>query len=97
MNLNFIRSIMTGLAGVIPLIVVFFGCTTGVDGAIDCSLSWVSPQYALILSGILGVLSFILKAFSQGGTVTENLANKSVVVTPEVKEGTVTPSQVAGG
>lgn len=95
--MNLLRSILTGLAGVIPLLVVFFGCTTGLDGTIDCKLSWIPPQYAFVLAGILGVASFLLKAFSQGGTVGENLANKSVVVTPEVKSGTVTPSQVSSG
>ena len=95
MNLNLIRSIMTGLAGVLPLVVVFFGCTTdAVTGSISCTTSWIPPEYTLYVAGALGIGSFLLKMFSQGGTVGENLAKPSVVVTPEVKAGTVTPSQV---
>ena len=96
MNLNFIRSIMTGLAGVIPLIVVFFGCKSdAITGAMSCVDSWVPPQYAVVLAGVLGVISFLLKMFGQGGTVGENLASPSVAVTPEAKVGTVTPAQVS--
>lgn len=92
--MNMFRSILTGLAGIIPLIIVFFGCEASIDGSVDCKLSWIPPQYAFALAGILGVLSFVLKAFTQGGTIGENLTNKSVVVTPEVKIGTVVESQV---
>lgn len=95
MNLNFIRSILTGLAGVIPVLVVFFGCTPdAVTGAVSCASSWVPPQYSLLLAGVLGILSFVLKMFGQGGTMAENLAKPSVVVTPEAKAGTVTEAQV---
>lgn len=96
MNLNFIRSVLTGLAGVLPILVVFFGCTTNtVTNAISCTTSWIPAEYTILLAGGLGILSFVLKMFGQGGTATENLTSPSVAVTQESKPGTVTEKQVA--
>lgn len=95
MNLNLIRSIMTGLAGIIPLVVTFFGCSSdAVTGNVSCSSSWIPVEYSLYLAGALGVASFLIKMFGQGGTLGENLTKPSVVVTPEIKPGTVTETQV---
>lgn len=94
MNLNKIRSILTFLAGAMPILTVAFGCTVDALGTTDCSGTWVPAQYIFLLSGAFGILSVLIKAFGQGGTITENLAKPSVVVTPEAKPGTVTEAQV---
>jgi hypothetical protein len=94
MNLNGIRSVLTLLAGALPIITVALGCSVDALGTTDCSGTWVPAQYVFLLSGALGILSFVIKAFGQGGTITENVAKPSVVVTPESKPGTVTPAQV---
>lgn len=94
MNLNTIRSILTGLAGILPILTVAFGCRIDALGATDCSGTWVPAQYIFLLSGAFGILSFVIKAFGQGGTIAENVSARSVVVTPEIKPGTVTEAQV---
>ncbi len=100
MNTNFIRTVLTTIASLYPLVVLALGChgddpVTAIVEVTSCAGSWLPASSILWVTPILGGLSVVLKALGQGGSVGENLASKSVVVTEEAKVGTVTPDQVA--
>jgi hypothetical protein len=68
MNTNIFRTALTWAAIVIPLLSTFFGCASdAVSGAVNCSASWLPPQYAVLVSSGLLVLNQIIKAFDGTG------------------------------
>lgn len=58
------RTILTGLAFVVTLAMIVFGCSAdAVTGAIACSAGWLGPQGGAIIAGILLGLNQVIKAF----------------------------------
>lgn len=102
MNWNVIRTAMatigTALIGIVDFLPGFIGCTKVIE-KYDCTASWlpIDPGWLTTIGWGLWVATLFAKAFTQGGTVAENLGSKAVIVTPVDKQGTVTPSQVASG
>lgn len=95
LNLNFLRTLLVGVAGAIPLATLALGCTTMVDGVTAvCSSTWVKPEYAIYLPPALLILNLILKAY-QGGTPGTGLVAPTVPVVDKPQPGTVTPADVA--
>lgn len=102
MNWNAIRTLLasagTILVGLVAFLPGFLGCTAdAVTGKYDCTNSWLPVEWAVTAAFILYAISLVAKAFTQGGTVAENLGAKTVAVTPVDKQGTVTPAQVNSG
>lgn len=65
------RTILTGLAFVVTLAMVVFGCSTdAVTGAIACSAGWLSPQLAGVVAGVLLGINQMVKTFD-GTTLTK--------------------------
>lgn len=94
-NLNFLRTLLVGAAGAIPLLTLALGCTTMVDGVTAvCSGTWVKPEYAIYLPPILVLLNLFLKA-NQGGAFGTGLVAPTVPVVEKPQAGTVTAAQVA--
>lgn len=85
------------LAMIIVPLISLLGCSFDeVTGVANCAGSWIPPQWAAIITPLIGVVVYAIKAFAGGGTVKQNLFNKEVpVVAPEqAKPGVVTPAQV---
>lgn len=102
MNWNVIRTTMatigTALLAIVQFAPGFLGCTKdAITEKFDCAGSWLPANWAIIVALVLWIATLIAKALTQGGTVSENLTNKAVVVTPVDKQGTVTPTQVKTG
>lgn len=102
MNWNAIRTVFalvgTALTGIITFAPSFLGCTVDeITSKYDCTNSWLPVEWAAGVAFVLYLAALIAKATTQGGTVTENLGNKTVPVTPVDKQGTVTPTQVNSG
>lgn len=94
MNMNFFRTILTWAAILVTAASSFLGCHTLPDGlTVDCSASWIGPQYAGLISIVLLVVNQIVKAF-MGGTIGTGLVAPTVPVVAEKAAGTVTPAQV---
>jgi hypothetical protein len=71
MNTNFFRTLLTWAAIIIPAAAVVFGCSTdALTGAIDCSSSWLPPNYAVLASSGFLILNQVIKALD-GTTLTK--------------------------
>lgn len=94
LNLNFLRTILTWLAGVVVVIGPILGCKTdAITGAVSCAGSWIGPEWASIVAVVLLALNQLLKAF-QGGTMGTGLVAPTVVVSSSGAPGTVSRKQV---
>jgi len=94
MNANFIRTMLTWAAIAVTAVTTIFGCTTDISGVMNCSASWLSPQWAGTITAVLLILNQLMKA-AQGGTYGSGLVSKTVVVSPTGETGTVTNAQIA--
>ena len=99
MSGNLIRTLLNIAAVVVMVASSLLGCVTDAAGVTTCTASWLSPQLAAIAASVFVVLNLAIKAFGQGGSFTQNLANKAVVVVPASDPmsgpGNVTPADVA--
>jgi len=98
MTVNTLRTLLMIFGVILVPLASMLGCTLDdVTGAANCSASWIPSPYNLFLAPAVGVLVMILKATSQGGTLKDNLFNKTVAVVPadDAGVGTVTATQVS--
>ncbi len=58
------RTALTIMAFVVTAAMVFFGCAAdALSGAVNCTASWLSPQMASLVAGVLLGLNQLVKAF----------------------------------
>jgi len=96
LNSNSITNVLALLAGVVAIAPKVVGCSIdAVTHVASCADSWVGPQYAPYLAGVLGVAAFIAAAFG-GGSIKQNLFSPvAPVVEPSAQtSGVVTQAQV---
>lgn len=102
MNTNLFRTILNVLSIISVGMVALGGCVTddpatAIIEATSCSASWLPPQFALGAALVFQVIGFLTKMFGSHAGPIEALKNSIAVQTPDVRAGTVTPSQVASG
>jgi hypothetical protein len=92
---NLITTLLFVASAVMAIMTQLLGCTTDAAGASTCSASWLTPQLAVIATGVFSVLGLLSKMFRPGGALS-GLFGSTAVVVPEDKAGvgTVTKSQV---
>ena len=95
MNSNLFQTILTALltlCGVATTILLSFGCTQDVAGAINCAAStaptWLAP-YLVIAASALGIVKLIT------GAITGKLVAPTAVISTSGASGTVHPDVVA--
>lgn len=61
-----ILNILIAVMGLVTAVMLGTGCTTLVDGAIECSQSWVDPTYTAAAIACMGVLKSVINIARDG-------------------------------
>lgn len=95
LNTNTIHNILNlllGIVGVATTILVALGCTTGVDGVLDCSAAPVSEGFLVFLVGAAGVIGTLKTVINLVRDGLGGLFKQQPPVASEVKTFVVTGS-----
>lgn len=69
MNSNFFHNILNVVIALIAAFTAFLiatGCTTLPTGGLECSASWVAPEWTAIAVTVLGVLKIVINIVRDG-------------------------------
>ena len=88
MNSNLIRTVLSIAAIVLSVIPAVTGCVADALGRLDCSASWLPPQYSGLLVAAVLIVNQILKAADVG------LVKPTAQISTTGAPGTVSPSAV---
>ena len=66
MNLNMIHNVINLLIAGLGAILLASGCVAAANGALDCTASWIPPQFTMIAITALSVLKVVLNIFRDG-------------------------------
>ena len=99
MNSNLFRTLLAAGVVILPLIIQFFGCSTSLSGAVNCSGSWIPAAYLPYVMSGMTLFGLLIKTFGGSGSAIQNMVSPAAPVVPasEAKEGTVSPAMVNAG
>lgn len=88
MNSNFVRTMLTWAAILVTAVPVVTGCVADAFSHLDCSASWIPPQYAAIISIAFLGINQVMKLMDVG------LVLPTATVSNSGKPNTVSPGAV---
>lgn len=68
MNLNMIHNVINLLIAGLGAILLASGCVATATGTLDCSASWIPPQFTALAITALAVLKVVMNIFRDGLT-----------------------------
>lgn len=88
MNSNFIRTLLTWAGIGLSVLPAVTGCVADAVGRLDCSASWIPPQYSGMLVAAVLIINQIMKAVDVG------LLKPTAQISTTGAAGTVSPRDV---
>lgn len=63
-----ILNVLIVLVSALTAILLATGCTALPDGALECSRSWVAPEWTAVAISVLGMVKLVINLFRDGLT-----------------------------